>query len=37
MTYAVCLHAAFVMFLSVGWGVDEAMELAEIHIQQGKK
>ena len=32
MTYAVCLHAAFVMFLAVGWGVDDAMELAEIHL-----
>ena len=32
MSYAVCLHAAFVMFLSVGWGVDDAMELAEIHL-----
>lgn len=33
MSYAIQLHAAFVMFLSVGWGVDEAMELAEIHIR----
>lgn len=37
MTYAVCLHAAFVMFLSVGWDVDSAMELAEIHIRLENK
>lgn len=32
MSYAVLLHAAFVMFLSVGWSVDDSMELAEIHL-----
>ncbi len=33
MSYAVFLHTAFVMFLSVGFDVDAALELAEIHVR----